>query len=202
VGRPSGTRDQFFFLLETSFRQLRACYFVAPSLTRGRVCNLLYNCCWALPSQPRSGLSPAELTTIFYSLIWDSPNLESQVPVFISSRNRVAQLYPRALGSLLSPLATRRATVEVFWPACTRVRFSSVREMPLANGLLCFFFYYMLITTQLFLHMHISRPPQACNCPHQVAQQHILCLGDEGSVTDAALPGYRDISQPAKNGIT
>jgi hypothetical protein len=41
VRRPSGTNDQFFFLLEISFRQLRLCYFVAPSLTRGRVCNLL-----------------------------------------------------------------------------------------------------------------------------------------------------------------
>jgi hypothetical protein len=28
------------------------------------------------------------------------PNLEGQVPVFISPRNRVAQLYPEALGSL------------------------------------------------------------------------------------------------------
>jgi hypothetical protein len=37
---PSGTRDQFFVLLGISFRQLRVCYFVAPSLTRGRVCNL------------------------------------------------------------------------------------------------------------------------------------------------------------------
>jgi hypothetical protein len=41
VRRPSETRDQFFFRLEISFRQLRVCYFVAPSLTRGRVCNLL-----------------------------------------------------------------------------------------------------------------------------------------------------------------
>jgi hypothetical protein len=41
VRRPSGTCDQFLFLLEISFRQLRVCYFVAPSLTRGRVCNLL-----------------------------------------------------------------------------------------------------------------------------------------------------------------
>jgi hypothetical protein len=41
VRRPSGTRDQFFFLLEISFRQLRLCYFVTPSLTRGRVCNVL-----------------------------------------------------------------------------------------------------------------------------------------------------------------
>jgi hypothetical protein len=39
VGHPSGTRDQFFFLLEIFFRQLRVCYFVAPSLTRGRTCN-------------------------------------------------------------------------------------------------------------------------------------------------------------------
>jgi hypothetical protein len=28
------------------------------------------------------------------------PNLEGQVPVFISLKNRVAQLYPQALGSL------------------------------------------------------------------------------------------------------
>jgi hypothetical protein len=41
VKHPFGTRDQFFFLLEISFRQLRVYYFVAPSLTRGRVCNLL-----------------------------------------------------------------------------------------------------------------------------------------------------------------
>jgi hypothetical protein len=41
VRRPSGTSDQFFFLLVSSFRQLRLCYFVAPSLTRGRGCNLL-----------------------------------------------------------------------------------------------------------------------------------------------------------------
>jgi hypothetical protein len=40
VRRPSGTSDQFFFLLEISFRQLRLCYFVAPSLTRGWACNL------------------------------------------------------------------------------------------------------------------------------------------------------------------
>jgi hypothetical protein len=41
VRHPSWTRDQFFFLFETFFRQLRVCNFVAPSLTWGRVCNLL-----------------------------------------------------------------------------------------------------------------------------------------------------------------
>jgi hypothetical protein len=100
VRRPSGTRDQFVFLLDIFFKQLRLCYFVAPSLTRGQVCNLLYNCFWALPEQSLLGRGPAELTAIFYCLIWDSPNLEGQVPVFISPRNRVAQLYPRALCSL------------------------------------------------------------------------------------------------------
>jgi hypothetical protein len=60
----------------------------------------LYNCFWALPEQSLLSRSPAELTTIFYCLIWDSPNLEGQVPVFISPRNRVAQLYPRVLDSL------------------------------------------------------------------------------------------------------
>jgi hypothetical protein len=51
VGHPSGTPDQFFFLLEISFRQLRVCYFVAPSLTRGQVCNLLYICFCVLSEQ-------------------------------------------------------------------------------------------------------------------------------------------------------
>jgi hypothetical protein len=43
VRRPSGTRDQFLFLLEIFFRHLRVYYFVAPTLTRGRVCmNYIY----------------------------------------------------------------------------------------------------------------------------------------------------------------
>jgi hypothetical protein len=52
----------------------------------------------------------SEPVTIRYYLIWDSPSLEGKVPIFISPRNRVAQLYPRALG-WLSPYnmtATRR----------------------------------------------------------------------------------------------
>jgi hypothetical protein len=69
----------------------------------------LYNCFWALPEQPPLSRSPSKLTVIFYCLIWDSHNLESQVPIFISPRNRVAQLYRQALGSLLSPLTTRRS---------------------------------------------------------------------------------------------
>jgi hypothetical protein len=41
VRRPTGTRDQLLFLFKIYFRQLWVCYFVVPSLTRGRVCNLL-----------------------------------------------------------------------------------------------------------------------------------------------------------------
>jgi hypothetical protein len=113
VRHPSGTRDQFFFLLEILFRQLQICYFVAPSPTRGRVCNLLLLLVLAS--------AVPGLKTIFYCLnSWDSPNLEGQVPVFISSRNRVAQIYPRHWVPFPSPLTTRRATVEVFYPASTR----------------------------------------------------------------------------------
>jgi hypothetical protein len=70
AGNPSGTRDQFFSLLEIFFRQLRVCYFVPPSLTRLRVYNLLYNCFWFLPEQSLLGRSPAELIAIFYCFIW------------------------------------------------------------------------------------------------------------------------------------
>jgi hypothetical protein len=41
--------------------------------------------------QSLNGPSRAEPVTILYCLIWDSPNLEDQVPIFISVRNRVAQ---------------------------------------------------------------------------------------------------------------
>jgi hypothetical protein len=37
----------------------------------------------------------AEPVTILYCLILGSPNLEGQVPIMLSPRNRVAQLHPR-----------------------------------------------------------------------------------------------------------
>jgi hypothetical protein len=49
---------------------------------------------------PLGSEGPAGLKTIFYCPNFlDSPNLKGQVPVFISPRNRVAQLSTRALGS-------------------------------------------------------------------------------------------------------
>jgi hypothetical protein len=99
-GLPLGSLTRFYLALLFFVWQLRCCAINASSLTRKRVCNLLYNSFWALPEQPHLSRSPTELTAISYGLIWDSPNLEGQVSVFISPRNRVAQLYPRALGSL------------------------------------------------------------------------------------------------------
>jgi hypothetical protein len=58
-----------------------------------------YNFFLALPDRSLSGPSPAKLTTAFYCLIWDSSNLEGQVPICIFPTRRVARLYPRALGS-------------------------------------------------------------------------------------------------------
>jgi hypothetical protein len=48
--------------------------------------------------QSLNGPSHAEPVTILYCLIWDAPNVEGQVSGFVSPRNRVAQLYPRAPG--------------------------------------------------------------------------------------------------------
>jgi hypothetical protein len=59
-----------------------------------------YNFFWALPEQSFSGSGPTELVIIFYCLICDSPNLEGQIPVLMTPRFRVAQLYLRALGFL------------------------------------------------------------------------------------------------------
>jgi hypothetical protein len=113
VRQPSGVRYQFFFLLDIFFRQLRACYFVAPSLTRGRVCNLLLLLVLAnaIPRNSRP-----------YFIV---PILET-LPTW---RDRSSYLYPPGTGwhrytsghwvPFPSPLTNRRAMVEVFYPAST-----------------------------------------------------------------------------------
>jgi hypothetical protein len=50
-------------------------------------------------------LVPRDSVTAFYCLRLETPNLEGQVPVFISPRNRAAQLYPQARSSFfVAPL--------------------------------------------------------------------------------------------------
>jgi hypothetical protein len=74
AGLPSGAQDQIFVLWATF-----TVFLIVYS----------YNCFWSLPEQSLSGPSPAELTTMLYCLIRDSPNLEGYV-----------MLYRRALSSL------------------------------------------------------------------------------------------------------
>jgi hypothetical protein len=63
--------------------------------------SVVYNFCWLSPAQSFSGPIPAGLMIIFYSLRFEIPNVGGQVPVFISPRNKVAQLYLQALRYLL-----------------------------------------------------------------------------------------------------
>jgi hypothetical protein len=70
-----------------------------PYLTRGQVCHLQLLLALASAVILWSE-SHGTHDHILLSQIWLIPNLEGQVPVFISLRNRVAQLYPQALGSL------------------------------------------------------------------------------------------------------
>jgi hypothetical protein len=94
VKHPSGAQDQIIIIV----RQLRICWCGAPSLTRGRVCRVQLLMILAsvviLGSESRGTHDH-----ILLSQVRDSPNLEGQVPVFIYPRNRVARLYPQALGS-------------------------------------------------------------------------------------------------------
>jgi hypothetical protein len=65
------------------FRQLQVCYFVAPSLTRGWVCNLLLLPALA-SAVPLGSESRGAQDHILLSQFLSSPNLVGQVPVFIS----------------------------------------------------------------------------------------------------------------------
>jgi hypothetical protein len=76
------------------FRQLRVCYFVVPSLTRGRACKFLYNSFWYLPEQSLLVRSPAEFTWSEFKtdsqsacLCWcQAPNWDPR-PIFHSLSN-------------------------------------------------------------------------------------------------------------------
>jgi hypothetical protein len=72
---------------------------MAPSLTIGRVSGLQLLLVLA-SSVILASKSRGTQDDILLSQIRDSPNLEGSVPVFISPRNRVAQLYPQTLSSL------------------------------------------------------------------------------------------------------
>jgi hypothetical protein len=91
--KPLETHDRIFFRLNTYAYSP----YVTSSLTRGWVCRL------QLPLVLASAVilgskSRGAHDHILLSQIRDSPNLEGKVPVFISHRNRVAQLYSPGTG--------------------------------------------------------------------------------------------------------
>jgi hypothetical protein len=113
----SGARDQFFFLLEISFRQLRVYYFVAPSLTRGRICNLLYNCFWAFARAVTLGSKSRRIHDhiLLSHLRLPQPG-EPGSRIYIPPPPGTGwpSYTPGHWVPFLSPLTTRRATVVVF----------------------------------------------------------------------------------------
>jgi hypothetical protein len=102
----SGTCDQI--LLPVGRLLSESCGFVSVGALSDERTSLQF------AVQSLNGSSSAGPLTILYHLIRDSRNLEGQILLFISPRNRVAQLYPRALGSLYVVSYGCRAAVEVF----------------------------------------------------------------------------------------
>jgi hypothetical protein len=99
VKHPYGAYDQIFITV----RQLLVCWCGALSLTRQRVCRL--QLLLVLASAVILGSeSRGTRDHMLLAQIRGSPNLEGHVPVFISPQNRMAQLYPRGLGSLFVTL--------------------------------------------------------------------------------------------------
>jgi hypothetical protein len=93
--KPLETYDHYFFQ-----QNICGCSpYVTSSLTRGWACRLQLLLVLASAVILKSESCGAH-DHILLSHIRDFSNLEDQVPVFISPRNRVAQLHPQALGSL------------------------------------------------------------------------------------------------------
>jgi hypothetical protein len=76
--------------------QLKACGY-GPYITSSHRLQLLLVLTSAVILRPESSGTHDH---ILLSQIWDSPNLVGQVPIFISPRNMMVQLYPKALHSL------------------------------------------------------------------------------------------------------
>jgi hypothetical protein len=89
------TNSKFIFQLNTGGYSP----YVLSSLRRGWICRLKLLLALARAVILRSKFRETR-DQILVSPIRDSPSLKGQVPVFISPRNRVARLYPQALGSL------------------------------------------------------------------------------------------------------
>jgi hypothetical protein len=97
IEHPCGTCDQILFPVWMLMSEI--CFLVSMGL----------------PLWREGGSAICSVITQWPCLIWDSPNLEGQVPVFISPRNIVAQLYPRALGLTEWTEASYRISMLMSW---------------------------------------------------------------------------------------
>jgi hypothetical protein len=120
VRHPSGTRDQFFFLLEILFKQLRVCYFVILSLTRRRVCNLLLLLVLASAVPARVCVPRDSRPYFIVPILETSPTWKARFPYLYLLGTGWPRYTPGHWVPFPSPLTTRRATVEVFYPASIR----------------------------------------------------------------------------------
>jgi hypothetical protein len=128
VRHPSGTRDQFFFLLEILFRQLWVCYFVASSLTRERVCKLLLLLVLA-------SAVPRDSRPYFIAPILETPPTWRARSLYLYPPwTRWTRYTPGHWVLFPLPLMTRRATVEVFYPASTQERVCIWPESPSSSS--------------------------------------------------------------------
>jgi hypothetical protein len=106
--------------------------YVTSSLMRGWVCRLQLLLVLASAVILRSE-SRWTHDHILLSQIQDSPNTEGQVPVFISPRNRVARLYPQALGSLFVASYDSQGYSGGNWPCLHTDKNDAVHGWPNTN---------------------------------------------------------------------
>jgi hypothetical protein len=84
--------------------------------------SVVYNCCWPSPAQAFLGPSPAGLMTIFYCPRFETPwTWRARSPYLYRPGTGCSSYTSRHWVPLSSPPTTRRATVEVFDTASTRV---------------------------------------------------------------------------------
>jgi hypothetical protein len=91
-------------------------------------------------TEPLLSNSLRKYATIFYCLRLETPPTWRQVPVFIFPRNRVAQLYPQALGSLF--VASYDVLIEVMIELSLRTSDEPTRESTTSNSWLLFSHYH------------------------------------------------------------
>jgi hypothetical protein len=98
VKHPSGAYDQIVITV----RQLRVCWCRALSLSDERM-SLSFTIIAETRQRSHSWVRlPRDSWPYFTVQIRDASNLEGQIPIFISPRNRVAQLNTQAVGSLFA----------------------------------------------------------------------------------------------------